>query len=65
VDRFKAGLEVLVDTFLALRADRFLGNGRSNVSTLVAAMKPWKPDHCRIFGDNMLAQRNLYIFAGG
>jgi hypothetical protein len=65
VNRFKAGLEVLIDTFLAVRADRFLGNGRSNVSTLVAAMKAWQPDRCRIFGANMLTQRNLYIFAGG
>ena len=65
VNRARAGLEVVTDTFLGARATRFIGTGRSNISTLIAAMKDWPPGHCRIFGNNQLAERNLYIFAGG
>jgi hypothetical protein len=62
IDRWKAGLEVVTDTFLGARAERFIGTGRSNVSTLIAAMKNWAPEHCGIFGVNQLTERNLYIF---
>lgn len=64
VDRVRAGLEVVIDTFLGARAERFIGTGRSNVSTLIATMKKWAPEHCRIFGVNQLTERNLYIFTG-
>ena len=33
------GREVLTDFLIALEADRFLGNGRSNVSALVAVLR--------------------------
>jgi hypothetical protein len=62
VDRVKAGLEVVIDTFLGARANRFIGTGRSNVSTLIATMKEWAPGDCRILGENQLTERNLYIF---
>jgi hypothetical protein len=62
LDRFKAGLEVVIDTFLGMRADRFIGNGRSNISTIIAAVKARQPGHCKLFGSNMLAERNLFIF---
>ena len=63
-DRVKAAQEVVVDTFLGARADRFIGTGRSNISTLIAAMKDWLPGHCTIFGDNQIMERNLFIFTG-
>lgn len=62
LDRFKAGFEVVMDTFLGMRADRFIGNGRSNISTIIAAVKGWQPGQCTLFGSNMLAERNLFIF---
>jgi len=61
LDRVKAGVEVVVDTFLALRGDRFVGNGRSNVSAMIAVMKDWLPGHCRLIGSNLLLERNLFI----
>jgi len=33
------GREVMIDTWLALRADRFIGNGRSNVSGIIDALR--------------------------
>jgi hypothetical protein len=38
-----SGREIMIDTYLALRADRFIGNGRSNVSAMIAVMKDWAP----------------------
>ena len=37
----RRGFEVLRDTLLAARADRFIGNGASNVSAAVIHLKPW------------------------
>lgn len=62
LDRVKAGIEVVVDTFLALRGNRFVGNGRSNVSAMIAMMKNWLPGHCRLVGSNLLLERNLFIY---
>jgi hypothetical protein len=45
-----------------MRADRFIGNGRSNISTIIAAVKARQPGHCKLFRSNMLAERNLFIF---
>jgi protein O-GlcNAc transferase len=61
VDPVQAGREVLTDTLLALRADRFIGNGRSNVSAMIAVMKDWPPGASTLIGRSMLTERNLYI----
>jgi protein O-GlcNAc transferase len=61
LDRVRAGHEVMVDTFLALRADRFIGNGRSNVSAMIAVMKNWAPGACNLIGGSQLMERNLFI----
>lgn len=60
-DRARLGLEVMMDALLALRADRFLGNGHSNVSAMIAVMKDWKPGDCVIVGRSLLTRRNLFI----
>jgi len=61
VDPVQAGREVLVDSLLALRAARFIGNGRSNVSAMIAVMKDWAPGASTLIGRSMLTERNLYI----
>lgn len=38
----RLGEEVLVDTLIALEADRFVGNGLSNVSCAIDVFKNWK-----------------------
>jgi tetratricopeptide (TPR) repeat protein len=62
VDAVRAGREVLIDTWLALRAERFIGNARSNVSAMVAVMKDWPSGACTAVGRSMLTERNLHIY---
>jgi hypothetical protein len=61
VNREQAGLEVMTDVYLALRANQFIGNGRSNVSAMIAIMKEWKPGDCTLIGRSQLLERNLFI----
>jgi hypothetical protein len=58
----RAGREVLIDSWLALRADRFIGNGRSNVSAMITVMKHWPPGALTLIGRSMLYERNLHIY---
>jgi protein O-GlcNAc transferase len=60
-DRLQVGREVLIDSLLAARADRFVGNGRSNVAGMIALMKDWRPEDCTLLGESLLMQRNLFI----
>jgi hypothetical protein len=55
----RAGREVLLDALLALKAQRFIGSGRSNVSAMIALMKD--PGSCTLIGDSMLLERNLHV----
>lgn len=56
------GEEVLVDTLLALRCERFIGNGLSNVSLAVAQMKRWEPGSCRLFGARLDRLRQIALY---
>jgi hypothetical protein len=55
------GEEVAIDTYLAARCDRFLGNGLSNVSTTIEHMKEWGKGDYRLLGGNSLLQRNFIV----
>lgn len=61
VNPVHAGREVLFDVCLALQANRFIGNGRSNVSAMIAFMKDWEPGACTLIGDSLLLERNLHV----
>ena len=62
VDPVRAGREIMIDTYLALRADRFIGNARSNVSAMIAVMKDWPLGALTLIGRSMLYERNLHIY---
>jgi len=61
VDPVRAGKEILIDSLLALRAARFIGNGRSNVSAMIAVMKDWAPGCSTLIGRSVITERNLYV----
>jgi protein O-GlcNAc transferase len=61
-DPVQAGRETMVDSYLALRAQRFIGNGLSNVSAMIAILKDWPSGACTLLGPRILADRNLRIY---
>ena len=61
-DRVQAGREILVDSYLALRAERFIGNGLSNVSAMIGVLKAWPPGACTLLGPRILEDRSLRLY---
>lgn len=54
VDHVRLGIEVMRDTYLALRCAKFIGNGRSNVSAMVAMLRRWDPGACMLLAPSRL-----------
>jgi protein O-GlcNAc transferase len=46
--RFDLGREVLIDTYLAMMATKFVGNGASNVAAIIALVKEWPDGACKL-----------------
>ncbi len=61
-DPVRAGREIMMDTYLALREQRFIGNGLSNVSAMIAILKDWPDGACTLLGGSALADRNLRLY---
>lgn len=53
-DRSRLGTEVMVDTYLALTCEKFIGNGRSNVSAMISVLKDWGPGQCTLLAPSVL-----------
>lgn len=56
-DPITLGREVVVDVYVALRCDRFLGIGWSNISNIIAMLKPWPRGGCGLWGPCILQHR--------
>jgi len=54
VDRVQLGIEVMRDTYLALRCAKFIGNGRSNLSAMAAVLKRWDQGACVLVAPSQL-----------
>jgi hypothetical protein len=52
-DRRLLGAEVMIDAYLAARANAFIGNGFSNASLQVSHMKSWPADAIKLIGPRM------------
>jgi protein O-GlcNAc transferase len=61
-DHVQAGREIMVDSYLALRARCFIGNGLSNVSAMIAILKDWPSGTCTLLGPRILADRSLRLY---
>ena len=62
IGRTRLGYEVMRDTYLALRCDKFLGNGRSNLSAIVEVSKRWDSGACRLLvPSQLLNEPNLSV----
>jgi protein O-GlcNAc transferase len=60
-DRVRLGREVMADVYIARRADKFFGNGRSNVAAFIALLKDWNAGDCILSAPSQLLERNLFI----
>lgn len=60
MDKVRLGREVLADVYIALACDRFLGNGRSNVSASIEMLKDWK-GHARLLAPSQLREPSLFL----
>ena len=60
-DGARLGLEIMTDTYLALRGNKFIGNGRSNVAAMIACLKDWPPEDCVLVRPSVLTELNWTI----
>ena len=56
------GREVMIDTYLAARADYFIGNGASGVSAMIEHLKDWPPGALHLMAPNTHYYRNFIIY---
>lgn len=64
-DHVRLGMEVMQDTYLATRADKFLGNGQSSVSVMIMLLKQWADSDCKLLAPSVLFERNSRIYVQG
>jgi len=55
------GLEIMTDTYLALRGNKFIGNGRSNVAAMISCLRDWPADDCVLVKPPVLTELNWSI----
>jgi protein O-GlcNAc transferase len=59
----KLGRDVMIDSYLALRCDSFIGNGRSNVTAMIALLRNWPERTCTLLAPSQLLERNTFLYA--
>lgn len=60
-DGLRLGMEVMVDSYLAAKSKRFIGNGFSNPSLIVKYLKDWPEEDVHLIGDSMYQKYNTAI----
>jgi protein O-GlcNAc transferase len=62
-DRGRLGFEIMRDTYLALRCQKFIGNGQSAVSAMIAILKKWDMDNCiLLMPSSFIHTQNWYLY---
>lgn len=62
VDGYRLGREVLIDSLIAAKCDRFVGTGPSSVSCAIEFLRDWPKDHCLFHGEHILTQFNTAMY---
>ena len=60
-DRHRLGVEIMIDTYLAIKGDIFIGNSRSNPSCMILYLKKWNKNDIHLFGPNMHHTYNTFL----
>ena len=58
-NRVRLGVEVVRDAYLATRCTRFIGNGISTVSAMIAVLREWREEDCILLTPSLLHVRNI------
>jgi protein O-GlcNAc transferase len=56
-DRIGLGVDVIRDTYLALRCQKFAGHGLTNPSCIVSVLKDWPEGDCTLLGPSLLERK--------
>ena len=56
-DPVRLGIDVIRDTYLALRCQKFLGHGLTNPACIVSVLKDWPEGDCILLGSSLLERR--------
>lgn len=62
-DRYRLGVELMVDSYVAAKARFFLGNAYSNPSLMVRYLRDWRDPNSRLVGHNMLHRPNSFLYS--
>lgn len=60
-DGRRLGREMMLDTYIALRATAFVGNAASNPSVMISYLRDWAPAALRLIGDNFYLRPNTQL----
>ncbi len=61
-DKYKIGVEIIIDTYLASKAHVFIGNATSNPSLIISCLKKWQSDHIYLLGNNHFHNPKDFLF---
>lgn len=61
-DKYKIGVEIIIDTYLASKAHVFVGNATSNPSLIISCLKKWQSDHLYLLGNNHFHDPRDFLF---
>jgi len=60
-NKHKLGIEIMVDVYLATRANAFIGSGLTNPSRFVSYLKEWPKDAITLIGQNTFHMPNPFL----
>jgi len=64
VQPVRRGIEVSKDVYLALRCQKFIGNGESNVAATISMLKEWDKEACTLLAPSRLCRRQVIELHG-
>jgi len=62
LDGVQLGVEVMVDAYIAASGEKFVGNGKSNVSIMVRYLKDWALEDVFLTGGNSFLEPNGFLY---
>jgi hypothetical protein len=60
-NKYQIGEEIIIDTYIACKAEVFIGNAASNPALIISYLKKWKLDNIHLFGNNIYHDPGLFL----